>query len=137
MGKGVVRTVRNNGGLVVQVHNRALVFQDQDISPVDIARTPGAVIPEQASRATSRTWHEAAGAPIEVDLHGLTVDAALVRVEQALDEACRADAGQLRLIHGKSGGRIRVAVHQLLRKVSSVRGFHLDPRNHGVTLVFL
>jgi dsDNA-specific endonuclease/ATPase MutS2 len=44
----------------------------------------------------------------EVDLHGLTVEEALDRVQHALNEA-----------------------------LPSVRGFRLDPRNEGVTIVSL
>ena len=89
--------------------------------------TPGAY--------TERT--QATGAAREVDLHGLTVDAALDCVERALNAALLADLPELRLVHGKSGGRIRGALHQRLRAMPSVRGFRLDPRNAGVTIVVL
>ena len=89
--------------------------------------TPGAY--------TERT--QATGAAREVDLHGLTVDAALDCVERALNAALLADLPELRLVHGKSGGRIRGALHQQLRAMPSVRGFRLDPRNEGVTIVVL
>ena len=75
--------------------------------------------------------------PAEIDLHGLTVAEALACTEQALNDALLADVSALRLIHGRSGGRIRVALHQRLRELSSVRGFHLDPGNNGVTIVRL
>lgn len=72
-----------------------------------------------------------------MDLHGLTVEEALGRAERALSEALLADLVELRLIHGRSGGRIRAALHQRLRQIPSVRAFGLDPRNEGVTIVRL
>lgn len=137
-GKGIVREVRNNGRLLVDVRGRALVVKEIEISALN---------PSQQSRlrdgtlgtagASPEAQPDAGGAAREVDLHGLTVEAALARAEQALNEALLADVAELRLIHGRSGGRIRAALHRRLREIPSVRGFHLDPRNDGVTLVRL
>lgn len=74
---------------------------------------------------------------LEVDLHGLTVVEALARAEQALNDALLADAAELRLIHGRSGGRIRAALHRRLAEIPTVRGFHVDAANAGVTIVRL
>ena len=60
---------------------------------------------------------------------------ALLRPGENALGALLGDASELRLIHGRGGGRIRVALHQWLRHVSSVRDFRLDPRNDGVTIV--
>lgn len=73
----------------------------------------------------------------DIDFHGLTVAEALERIEQALNDAFMANTARLRLIHGRSGGRIRAALHDRLRQIAAVRRFHLDPRNPGVTIVEL
>lgn len=70
-----------------------------------------------------------------MDLHGLTTVEALARVDDALNEALLADAAELRVIHGRSGGRLRAALHRHLRDLN--RGFRLDPSNEGVTIVAL
>ena len=44
---------------------------------------------------------------------------------------------ELRFVHGRSGGRIRGALHQRLRAIPTVQSFRLDPRNPGVTIVVL
>ena len=72
-----------------------------------------------------------------VDLHGLTTEGALETMNAAINEALLADVGQLRLIHGRSGGRLRLAVHTRLRELDVVRSFRLDPHNAGVTIVNL
>lgn len=148
-GKGVVREVRNNGRLLVDVHGRAVLFREADVSRLadhkgrrrtghdsarrtghDSARDPSDAVqvPDAARSVTVRD----AG---EIDLHGLTVEEALVRVEDALNDALLADRGELRLIHGRSGGRIRAAVHQRLKEIPTVKAFAIDPRNDGVTIV--
>ena len=86
-----------------------------------------------APPAPARAHHTA----VEVDLHGLTVDEALERAERALNDALLADFNELRLIHGKSGGRIRAALHRRLGEIPTVRAFRLDPRNPGTTIVSL
>lgn len=138
-GKGVVREVRNNGRLLVDVHGRAIVVKEREISALDGGRVRPHVH-GSASETTpdcSRPQRAAGRVPVEVDLHGLTVEEALARVDQALNEALLADLAELRLIHGRSGGRIRAALHRRLGEIPSVRSFRVDPRNAGVTIVRL
>lgn len=70
-------------------------------------------------------------------MHGLTVELALARAEAALNDALLGDSPELRFIHGRSGGRIRDALHRWLAGIASIQGFRLDPRNAGVTVVTL
>jgi DNA mismatch repair protein MutS2 len=140
LGKGVVREARNNGRLVVEVNGRAVVLDEGTVERLDSRKrssggqTP-ASSPEPAPHVSAR---RARGVPpAEVDLHGLTVEEGLARTEQALNDALLADFSELRLIHGKSSGRIRAALHRRLRDISTVRAFRLDPRNAGVTIVSL
>ncbi len=139
LGKGIVREVRNGRRVLVEVQGRAVVFAEQELSVL-----PGA----KRARAARHTGpgteadlipqsRRAGTVPAEVDLHGLTVEEALARAEDALNDALLADVAELRFIHGRSGGRIRGALHQRLRDIVSVRAFRLDPRNHGVTIVTL
>jgi len=76
----------------------------------------------------------------ELDLRGLTVDEALILVDQRLDEASRAGVGEIRIIHGKGTGALRSAVRELLRKHVQVRGQAPAERQgggDGVTVVEL
>ena len=137
-GKGVVREVRNNGRLLIEVKGRALVLQESEISVFDASSRPRSHDTALGNEsAPSWTQLQASSVPRQSDLHGLTVEAALARVEQVLNEALLVDVAELRFIHGRSGGRIRAALHRRLREIPSVRGFRLDPRNAGVTIVEL
>ena len=132
-GKGVVLEVRNADRLVVDVQGRSLVLAEHEIS----VRDP----PRKRSRGQAATGRQsqpaAAPAQVEVDLHGRTVEEALARADQALNDALLADVSELRFIHGRSGGRIRAALHLRLAEIPTVRNFRLDPRNEGVTIVTL
>ena len=137
-GKGVIREVRNAGRLLVEVEGRALVVAESQVSPVPPAKTRSrarGTPPRHIERPPSNRGARTASA--QVDLHGSTVEEALERVDQALNEALLADLSELRFIHGRSGGRIRNALHRRLRETSAVRKFRLDPRNEGVTIVAL
>ena len=138
-GKGVVRELRNSGRMMVDVQGRAMVLPESEISVLAHAgkRRRASQSSEHASERTRVAKREDRKVSVEIDLHGLTVEEAIDRVEQALNEALLADVGELRFIHGRSGGRIRAALHRRLRETPNVRGFRLDPQNEGVTLVSL
>jgi DNA mismatch repair protein MutS2 len=138
-GKGVVREVRNGGRLMVDVQGRAMVLTESEISVLDAGSKRSLARPAAPGRGSKRIRPKPVARKVsaEVDLHGLTVGDALERVQQALNEALLADFDELRLIHGRGGGRIRAALHRRLRETLSVRSFRLDPRNEGVTIVSL
>ena len=138
LGKGVVRAVRNGGRVLVDVRGRATEFAAREVTPLT-GRAAGATIASGATTAgrdsESRPARQPRGVAAEIDLHGLTVDAAMARVDEALNEALLAGLPSLRVIHGRSGGRLKAALHRRLREIPSVRGFHVDPHNAGVTEV--
>jgi len=137
-GKGVVREVRNRGQILVEVHERALLVHEADVSPIEsrgtARRAPRgrADIPALVEPPT-----QSSHVPIEYDLHGLTVEEALSRASQAVNDALLANLPHVRFIHGRSGGRIRGALHRWLRETPGIQGFRLDPRNPGVTVATL
>ena len=137
-GKGVVREVRNGDRLLVEVKGAALVVKDNEVSVLTSSRKrsrePRAF---EVDSESVRPTRESRAMPADIDLHGLTVEQALDRVQQALNDAMLADQSEVRFIHGRSGGRIRAALQQCLRDTPSVRKFRVDPRNEGVTIVSL
>ena len=133
LGKGVVRESRNNGRLIVEIGSRSVVLEERAVAPLDAPKQPAG----KKKRAPEPAPLPARRPAADVDLHGLTVEEALARAEQALNDAMLADVSELRLIHGRSGGRIRAALHRRLREIPTVRAFRLDPRNPGVTVVSL
>ena len=78
-----------------------------------------------------------ADAPAEIDLHGMTAAEAVAALDAFLNDALLAALGEVRVIHGRSGGRVKAAVHHRLRELPSIRDFRVDPANPGVTIVGL
>ncbi len=76
-----------------------------------------------------------AATPQSIDLHGKTVDEALEALELFINHALLEGSREVRVIHGRSGGRIKAAVHGYLRQLPAVEGARLDPHNQGVTIV--
>jgi DNA mismatch repair protein MutS2 len=70
-----------------------------------------------------------------VDLHGLRVEDAIVRVVTEIDHALRRDADRVEIVHGKGSGRLKEAIHRHLASMPGITTFRLDPRNPGVTWV--
>lgn len=147
-GKGVVRDVRNNGRVLVEVQGRTILMEARALTPLTAPPRSRRRPPAREADAPADGVGTFGAAPPgfsgpaargvrEVDLHGLTVEEALVRVEHVLDGALRDDVAELRVIHGRSGGRLRGALHRHLAAITSVRAFALDPRNEGVTVVRL
>ncbi len=135
-GKGLVRAVRNGGRYLVEVKGRAMVVAERDLTAVARpgSRRPAASRTEAVSTPLVRTR---ASAPDSLDLHGMTVDAAIAAVDAFLSDAILAGHAQVRIIHGRSGGRLKAAVHGRLRLPGPIRSFRVDPSNPGQTIVSL
>ena len=132
--QGVVVDAGRGGHYRVQVENTAVSCRENDLAAVPEARGKKRAHGEPPATATPATA-VAVAAP-RIDLHGLTVDEALARVVEAIDNALRRDADRLEIVHGKGSGRIRQALHRHLGTMTVVASFRLDPRNPGVTWVY-
>lgn len=147
-GKGIVREVRNHGRYLVEVKGRAMEVADSQLSLVDAsARTKS--IGRGGASAFANAAADRSGPPevserrasdggtVTLDLHGHTVEEALDALDACLNDALLAGVSEIRVIHGKSGGRIRAAVHRRLGQLPSVRAFRIDAANVGVTIAVL
>ena len=80
------------------------------------------------------------GAEPELDLHRLTIDEALPKVDQFLYDAYVARIASVRIVHGKGTGALRRAVRTWLPKhhlVRSIRWAEQEEGGGGVTIVEL
>jgi DNA mismatch repair protein MutS2 len=135
-GKGVVREVRNGGRYVVELKGRSMVAVESQLTGVDErkARRGEVTAPacDEGLAALARQH-----AAVSIDLHGMTSEEAIKAVDEFLNDAILDAHEEVRIIHGRSGGRLKAAVHARLRSLPSVRGFRVDERNPGVTIVAL
>lgn len=94
------------------------------------ARNTDVAAPPQPSRAPDTSRFQS------IDLHGMTVPEALAALPPFLDRAIRAGLPHVRIIHGISGGRLRVAVRDYLSGMPAVTCAAPDDRNAGVTIAY-
>ena len=67
----------------------------------------------------------------EVRLRHLTVDEALLKLDQFLNDAFMAGLYQVRVIHGKGTGALRETVHAVLKKCALVKEYHQADETGG------
>jgi len=134
-----VREVRNGGRYMVEVKGRHMVVDSAQLLAVH-------EVDERKQRTTKRADEQVSllaepitrrHAAASIDLHGMTTDEAVAALDTFLNDAILAGLAQVRVIHGRGGGRLKAAVQGRLQVVTSVGGFRLDPSNPGVTLVTL
>jgi DNA mismatch repair protein MutS2 len=133
LGKGIVREVRNGNRYLVDLKGRAIVTVESQLTAVDqkkrrtkVANPSHAGVTEPPTRS-----HVAAS----LDLHGMTVAEAVAALDGFLNDALLAGHAEVRVIHGRSGGRLKAAVHARLKQLAVARSFRVDPANEGVTIV--
>jgi len=121
------------GGVTIEADAAAIRRADPEAE----ARSAGP--PE--SKEEGRTVVQGVGrVDPELDMRGLRVDEGLRRLEQFLNEACVADLGAVRIIHGHGTGALRDAVRKELKGhplIESFRYGEYGEGGHGVTIVKL
>ena len=134
IGKGVVREVRNRERYLVDVNGHHVVA-----SSSQLRRCANRWPRRKRWYVTAARRRDAIerGATGMIDLHGNTVYDAIGLVLEFLDDALLTGVTRVRIIHGRSGGKIRAAVHKLLAIMPSIRSWALDQHNPGVTVVML
>ena len=137
LGKGIVREVRTRGRYVVELKGRSLVVSEAQMELVRPRPRRAETLAVSEPAAQDGRLPAPRHAASILDLHGLTSAEALVALDAFLSDALLAAHGEVHVIHGRSGGTLRAAVHKRLREIPSVRAFRVDPHNPGVTIVQL
>jgi dsDNA-specific endonuclease/ATPase MutS2 len=136
IGTGVVREARNAGRYLVEIKGRSMVVTGAQLERAEsVPSTRERPSVDRRSRTT-----ESPADPRRVptlDLHGKTVIESLELLDAFLNEGILDGHSEIAVVHGRSGGRVKAAVHKRLRETSAVRAFRLDPHNAGVTIVAL
>ena len=76
----------------------------------------------------------------ELRLRYLTVDEALFRLDQYLNDAFMAGLPSVRIVHGKGTGKLRRAIHDSLARHPLVKSYRLGDYgegDYGITIVEL
>lgn len=67
----------------------------------------------------------------EVDLRGLTVEEALLELDQFIDNAVMTNVNTISIIHGKGTGALRTAVQNHLKRHPNIKAFRLGVYGEG------
>ena len=76
----------------------------------------------------------------ELNIIGHTVDDAIAKLDEYLDDAYMSHLGEVRIVHGKGTGKLRDAVQRELKKIKYVKSFRQGEYGEGdagVTVVKL
>ena len=135
LGKGIVREVRNGGRYLVVLKGRSIVAVESQLTAV----APRKRGDKRASPSQAAVSHSPARSHVatSLDLHGMTVEDAVAALDTFLNDALLAGHVEVRVIHGRSGGRLKAAVHARVKQLAVARAFRVDPANAGVTIVSL
>ena len=127
--KGTVHTLPNaKGDLYVQmgilrslVNINDLVLINDDISPAKKFGGIGSKIKMSKSLSVSS----------EINLIGKTTDEAIALLDKYLDDAYIAHLSSVRIVHGKGTGALRAAVHNHLKRMKTIKEYHLGEFGEG------
>jgi DNA mismatch repair protein MutS2 len=67
----------------------------------------------------------------EIDLHGMIVADAIIRVSETISDAIKSREVRIRINHGKGTGTLRHEIRAMLRAHPAVRGYRPAPRETG------
>jgi DNA mismatch repair protein MutS2 len=144
LGTGVVREARNSGRYLIEIKGRTMVVAGSQLKAAEPERKSRGKKPDAGVKKQSDTDRASSGPPraasrgsASLDLHGKTVEETIDALDVFLNDAFLDGRHEVRVIHGRGGGRLKAAVHKRLGQHASVRAFRLDPANPGVTIVLL
>lgn len=83
-------------------------------------------------------WEKSAAVQRRLDLRGLNLEEAILRVDKHLDDALLAGLDTIEIIHGKGTGKLRSGLHHYLRDKKEISGYRLGGEGEGgsgVTIV--
>ena len=135
VGTGVVREARQGGRYVIEIKGSTMIVSAGQMERAGAERGPRRPAQEAPLSFTPRP--AAAAASAALDLDGRTVEEAIEALDVFLNEAILDGRDEVHIIHGRSGGKLKAAVHARLRQLPTVRAFRLDPGNPGATVARL
>ena len=129
--EGVVQTVLGGGKYRVAIGSLTVTCPELDLTQSQTPRSKDSTTPQR-----SRPPHYPRP-PQSLDLHGLTVDEAIRKLDGWLDAVILSDLSHVKIVHVLGTGRVQRAVHERLRTFSAVKRYATNQFNPGETDVYL
>ena len=125
-------SLRQRGTIVQVDQDRAEVLVGVMRLQVDISELSSVSPQKEKQKQHDITFH-VANVAASIDLHGLTLDEAIYQVDKYLDEAWAAGHKEVRLVHGRGTGRLRIGLQSYLRSHPRVASYQLaQPADGGI-----
>jgi DNA mismatch repair protein MutS2 len=128
---GVVHSTLGSDTYRVAIGSLIVTCRESDLTP---SHSPRSSNTPATSRPPAATYPRP---PRSLDLHGLTVDEAIRKLDAWLDSVILSDLSHVKVVHGLGTGRVQRAVHERLNAFTAVRRFALNQWNAGETDVYL
>ena len=128
---GVIHSALGSDRYRVAIGSLIVTCRESDLTPADSPRSSNAPV---TSRPAGSTYPRP---PQSLDLHGLTVDEAIRKLDGWLDSVILSDLSHVKVVHGLGTGRVQRAVHGRLHSFTAVKRFALNQWNAGETDVYL
>ena len=127
-----VGSLRQRGTLIQIDQDRAEVLVGAMRMQVKFSDLSSVSPQKDKQKKYAMTFH-VADVPSSIDLHGLTLDEAIYLVDKYLDEAWAAGHKEVRLVHGRGTGRLRIGLQSYLRPHPRVASYQLaQPADGGI-----
>ena len=109
------------------------LFEPRKVEPVlsPLEKRKKRQVSTQVKNAQQIKTQKAATVMPEIQLLGMTVDQAILALDQYLDDCVLANIGTIRIVHGKGTGALRSAVSSHLRSDRRVQNFRLGTFGEG------
>ncbi len=132
-----IRSLNTRGQIVEIRKNRARISIGALTTEVPIDQLTAANAPVASNPSRTETKYPEKRELPTLDLHGLTVDEALSRLDNHIDKALRHSVDRIQVMHGRGSGKLETAIHRLLTSHGSVKHFALSNSNPGITWIYL
>lgn len=137
--KGTVSTLPDTkGNLFVQMGILRSQVNISDLELIQEVSDTGQTGRKKGSGSSSIKMSKSSFVSPEINLLGMTVDEAIPQLDKYLDDAYIAHLQQVRVVHGKGTGALRAGIHKHLKRVKTIKEFHLGEFGQGdagVTIV--
>jgi DNA mismatch repair protein MutS2 len=128
---GVIQTALGAGKYRVANGSLTVTCSERDLTPSQSPRPTSSSTP-QTSRPSTHPRP-----PQSLDLHGLTVDEAVRKLDAWLDAVILSDLSHAKIVHGLGTGRVQRAVHERLKTFTAVKRYAINQFNPGETDIYL
>ena len=133
---GIIKNIKNNDVYYIDINGKNVMVKENMIEKINKD-----IVENTCNIKKNNTNYNFENSFVpEIMIRHQTLDIAMYNVENFINDAILNNVKDIKIIHGRSGGILRNAVHEYLKHNKNVESFRLGgyyEGNNGVTLVKL